>query len=750
MIGRGKALAMRGVDAFLTKRGYSGVDLKVARRAVLDWARVRLSRSFMRGSVAGLSLVIPRVGRAELVPMEVPLPGPGQITVEILASAVSPGTERAQWLRLPNAQPKLPFYPGYSGAGRVLAVGKGVIGIAEGELVAIPRVPHASLATISAKRALPVPEGVQIGHAALVYLAMISGYGVRRGKIAAGDSVCVMGAGPIGALAARLARVADAGDITIVARTSRHQHSAALAEAEFRVVEQGLDGLAADVVIEATGDPDSIGAAMAAARDGGMIVLLGSPRGVSRAVPVAELQERRLHLVGAHISALAVEARRSGRDVFAELGRDFLEAVRVGSIRVDDLVGEAIDPREAGLMYRRFADGSLAAAHLDWNRIPREERVQRCGLFEMPRLLQVQAPVRPQQSPALPVTTQPLRFAVVGCGDIGLSNARAVARSRNAELILVHDSVPALAQAVAEKQGGTVVPTLEQALDKTRVDAVFLSVPHDLHAAMITDAASAGLHVVVEKPLAVDLQSAEAAVEAATAQGVILSVCFPYRYEAAPAMAIELVRAGALGELRGAAINFHADKPQSYWHGGFSGRAHSDWRMSADRSGGGVMIMNMTHFVDLLRHVTGREIVKVHAVADSLPGQQVEDRIAVTVRFEGGAIGTLVGSASTRGVPETRLEIWGEHGTVDLGRNPRIYTESSVPGLRTGRWNALPVDELDERTVFVERFAAAVLEQRAPDVTATDGLAVQAFVDAVYRSVASGRPEAVSPVGTAG
>lgn len=582
--------------------------------------------------------------------------------------------------------------------------------------------------------------------AALVYLAMISGYGVRRAQLSAGDAVCVLGAGPIGALAIRLARLAGAGPLTLVARSRRHEQSAALAGADFRLVHDGLVDVGAAVVIEATGDPQAIAHAFKAARDGGTIILLGSPRGLSNAVPMGQLQSRRLRLVGAHISALAAEAKRDGSDPFRKLAEAFFEGLAEGTLSAADLTGEAVDPREVGLMYRRLADGTLDGAHLDWSRLPREQRACRRGPLHLPVLPPMSGAVPPRAIEPVAVAERPLRFAVIGCGDIGFSNARAIARSRNADLVLVHDAVPALAEAVAARHGGTVAPTLHEAFDKQRVDAVLLSVPHDLHAPMISEAAAAGLHIIVEKPLAVNLTSARAAVETAKAADVTLSVCFPYRYESAPAAALMLVNAGVLGSFRGAAVVFHADKPQSYWQGGFSNRANSDWRASADRSGGGVMIMNLTHYVDLLRHVSGCEVLEVSAVARVLPGQEVEDQIAVSVRFEGGAVGTFLGSASTRGVPSSRLELWGEHGTLQLAPEPRIYTERAVPGLHTGHWNTLPMDDVDVRTVFVERFAAAVLEQREPDVTAMDGLAVQAFVDAVYRSVISGRPEPVTPV----
>lgn len=746
MTHRAKQLAVRGVDALLTHRGYTGAELGIARGSVRDWARARLRLQGWRGSVAGLAVVIPRPGRAELVPVEVPLAGSGQVTVEVLVSAVSPGTERAQWLRRPHARPTLPLRPGYSGAGRVLAVGEDVTEFSKGDLVAIPRTAHASVATMPAAWAVRFPTGVEIEQAGLVYLAMISGYGVRRAQLAAGDAVCVFGSGPIGALAIRFAGLAGAGPLTVVARSRRHEPSATLAGADFKLADSRLADIGAAVVIDATGDPDAISGTFAAARDGGTVVLLGSPRGVSEAVPVAELQARRLRLVGAHISALAVEAKRSGEDPFRQLATAYLAGLAAGTLPAADLAGEAIDPREVGLMYRRLSDGTLNSAHLDWRRLPQDQRARRRGPVQKPLLPPMSVSVRAPASQPVLVTERSLRFAVVGCGDIGLSNARAVARSGNADLVLVHDTVPALAEAAAALHGGTLAPTLQEAFDRQRVDAVLLSVPHDLHAPLISQAAAAGLHVVVEKPLAVDLASARAAVEAAERARVTLSVCFPYRYEAAPAAALSLVNAGALGDFRGATVVFHADKPPSYWQGGFSNRATSGWRASAERSGGGVMIMNLTHHIDLLRHLTGCEVLEVSAFARILPGQQVEDEIAVSVRFEGGAVGTLLGSASTRGVPSSRVELWGDHGTLQLEPEPRIYSERAVPGLLTGRWNTLPQDDVDVRTVLVERFAAAVLEQREPDVTALDGLAVQAVVQAVYQSVISERPEPILPV----
>ena len=747
---RAKQLVLDGLDRVLAARGVSGAEAPLARDEVLDWARVRLHAGRgHRGVVGGLGVVVPRAGRAELRPFDVACAGPGELTVEVLASALSPGTERAQWLRLPNARPRLPFTPGYSGAGRVLSAGAGVEGMPAGTLVAVLRVRHASVLTVQSAWAMPVPAGVSAPDAALAYLAVISGYGVRRAGPIAGEPVCVIGAGPIGALAQRLAMLEDPGPLTVIAASRRREAAAMrVGAARFATVGEGTAGIEAAAVIEATGDPDALNAAVAAARPGGTVVLLGSPRGVTQAAPLAEIRRKGLRVVGAHISALATEAKRGATQPFAEIARGYLAALAAGRIDVSDLAGEGLDPREIELAYRRLGRGELAAGHLDWSRMPRSERVRVRRLASPPATAALARPAKlPAPATRLAVAgSSPLRFAVIGCGDIGYTNARAIAAAGGATLAAAYDVVPALAEAVAARFGGEAAATPDEALDPGRVDAAFICAPHDLHVPLAAQATAAGLHVVLEKPLAADLAGAEEAVATAAGARVALSVCFSFRYNAAVQIARGLVQGGAIGTLRGATVLFHADKPDSYWLGGFSGRAPSDWRASAARAGGGVLIMNMTHYVDLLRYVAGAEVAWVAGGARTDDGAEVEDAIALSVGFRGGAIGMLSGSASTRGTPTSRFEIWGDCGTLRLTPEPAIFTQRSLDGVPVGRWCRLAPDvDTDERRIFVERFAEAIRSGGEPDVSAADGLAVQAFVDAAYRAVQSGHSVALDP-----
>ena len=737
---RARALAVSGIDATVSALGYRGAELRLARADVVDWARTRLQARHSRtGVVRGLRIVVTGRGSAELRPFDRPLAGPGQVTVETLASAVSPGTERAQWLRLPNAQIGFPYTPGYSAAGRVVGAGAGMDRFEEGQLVAVARVPHASIATVSEGWATPVPDGVAVADAALVYLAIIAGHGVRRAGIATGDSLAVVGAGPIGALAQRLAMSADPGEVTVIAASRRREQAALGAGADaFMTADDDLDRVGADVVIEATGDPAALGAAVAAARPDATVVLLGSPRGRTPVAIVSDAQAKRLRLVGAHISALAAERAASSEDPFANLAREFVSALAEGAVDVADLAGEPLDPREPQHSYRRLARGEVDAAHFDWTVLPAVRRAAVRSLLSGPALRRPRARLR-VAGPAAPAAAGRLRFAVIGCGDIGLHNARAIAAAENADVALCHDPVDALATAAAEEAGAEVAADLDAALDPEQVDAVCLSTPHDLHAPLVEAAAAAGLHVVVEKPLANDLSAARRAAEAAARAGVALSVCFPYRYEPQIQAARQLVSDGALGRLRGASVVFHIDKPESYWLGGFSGRSQSDWRASRERAGGGVLIMNLTHYIDFIRYVTGVEIERVGAVARQAPGSEVEDSIVMTLGFPGGGLGTIAASASTRGAPASRFEIWGEHGTLQLEPEAAVYTERALGEMPTGRWCELPsAEDVDARSVFFERFVGAVAAGKPVDVSAVDGLAVQAVVAAAYRAVAEG------------
>src|SRR5581483_3506383 len=174
--------------------------------------------------------------------------------------------------------------------------------------------------------------------------------------------------------------------------------------------------------------------------------------------------------------------------------------------------------------------------------------------------MEAKLPLRPRRrkestpfDPPLPFegATGRLRLGLLGCGDIAVHNAAGAAAAPNVEVVACFDPVRRLADDLAARHDAEAMPSQEALFDHPRVDAVLLSVPHDLHAPLAVAASQAGKNVIVEKPLANDLAAALAIAEAAEGNGVWVSTCFPQRYEPKVQVARQLIDCGAIGAVEG-------------------------------------------------------------------------------------------------------------------------------------------------------------------------------------------------------
>jgi threonine dehydrogenase-like Zn-dependent dehydrogenase len=299
---------------------------------------------------------------AHLEPYRFLGPGRGQALVETRCTLVSPGTERAALCGLPGVpRGMFPFSPGYSAVGIVTGVGDRLSGVTVGQRVA-GRLSHASRGIMSSISLFRVPDEVSDEQASFMELGIITLQGIRRARIAPGDRVAVVGQGLIGQLSNRLARVCGAASVTAVASTRNRSANALRGSWADRYValneSPALDRIGADIVIEAVGTPGAVLTAMACARDGGTVVLLGSARGLGRDIDIhAAGQARRIKLVGAHISALPMQDVSPGRFTYQEEGRLFLELLRTKRLEVSDLITWRAKPSECNAVYEALARG---------------------------------------------------------------------------------------------------------------------------------------------------------------------------------------------------------------------------------------------------------------------------------------------------------------------------------------------------------------------------------------------------------
>ncbi|MFF4607844.1 Gfo/Idh/MocA family oxidoreductase [Streptomyces sp. NPDC001339] len=662
----------------------------------------------------------PRPGAVEVLEAEAdqPAPGPDEVAVDVRVSVMSPGTERARFLGLPTAQVTYPHVAGYLAAGTVRGDAPGMTA---GTRVAVRGARHKSIAVAAVASVRPIPDGVAFADAALWKLALTAMHGLAQGGHRSDEPLTVVGAGLLGATTRRLAAARGcAGRVAVAATREKEWTTTAEKGTRFVVAGHATASVPrAPLVVDATGTAEGLRTAMAMAADGGRVVLLGSPRVELASFPFAEVYDRGLRVTGAHIDTLHTGAEPA-------LTEEFFTMLAEGRFSAHDLLTPwAVE--DAPLAYRRLAeDRSFVGAAFHWQGSPaRREPPPRA----------VAAPRR--------TGADPVRFALLGCGEVGVRDAEATVAAAGARLTVCCDPVAKLAEDVSHRWGCAAVPTADEALGHPDVDAVLIATPHHTHEALAVAALRAGKHVLLEKPLSVDLASAQRIAEAAERARTVTGVLFQLRWDERLRRARAAIDEGRLGAPLGAHTAYLVDKPPSYFHGGYSHRSPSSWRMSKTLAGGGFLLMNLIHHIDAVRSLLGTEADRVYAeTVLSRMAPELDDSVTVVVRF-GGAIATFVGGASVVGGGGQSLMLWGEAGQV------RILPELSVSSLSppvAGRASARHRPMPDEaptrhsaRTRTVGAFATAVRDGVPPESTVGDALAAQAIVEAAYESARRGR-----------
>lgn len=343
--------------------------------------------------------------------------------------------------------------------------------------------------------------------------------------------------------------------------------------------------------------------------------------------------------------------------------------------------------------------------------------------------------------------SEKVRIAIVGAGEMGARTSEGIANADLAEHAMTMDTSEDLAAGLAATYSVPYTTDFEDVLRESRVDAVYIAVPHYLHAPLAIAALRAGKHVLVEKPIATTLADADAMIAAAAASGRVLAVAYLAQIDRLAQQARQLIMSGAIGKVTGTRIVARSDKPGSYWSGGYTGRAKTDWRTRREAAGGGILIMNTSHDLNTVRFVTGLEVSRVYCELDTfVTPVTVEDFVAVVYRYQNGAIGSLEAGSAVRGRDPIHEpdRIYGERGQILLGRSPQIYLSEAFEGFSPGKWHALEgprmEDSVEERTALIDSFVAAVQGRRPPAVSGMDGRAILEIVVAAYHSALHGRP----------
>jgi UDP-N-acetylglucosamine 3-dehydrogenase len=337
-----------------------------------------------------------------------------------------------------------------------------------------------------------------------------------------------------------------------------------------------------------------------------------------------------------------------------------------------------------------------------------------------------------------------VRVALVGCGAAARRLHLRGLRAAGAEVVAFSSRTRESAEEAAAAWGaGEVVDDWREAVVRPDVDAVDVCSPNDTHAEIAIAAASAGKHVLVEKPMARNVGEADRMMDTARRSGVTLMPAHNVRFLEPFAAMRDAVAQGDVGQVRAFRCAWGHTGPQDWAPG-------AGWFRRTEVAGGGALIDLGVHAADLLRSVLNDDATAVGALVStgSGPGdsgsdwpQVVEDLAELVVRFSGGAIGTLQASWALAAGSDHQLTIQGTRGTLHLDhRTPPTL-------LKRGGGDAVRVPVPAGAPSLFEHFVAVVEGRGEPAVTAADGRAAVALVEAAYRSARSGHVEPVEAAG---
>jgi predicted dehydrogenase len=341
------------------------------------------------------------------------------------------------------------------------------------------------------------------------------------------------------------------------------------------------------------------------------------------------------------------------------------------------------------------------------------------------------------------MSDKPLGVGLVGCGDIAPAHAQALATAKSAALVACMDVVESSAKSLGEQYQVPWTTKLEDLLARSEVELVTIATPAFTHLPLTQAAAKAGKPVLCEKPLASTLADGQAMIAACKHAGVALSTCFPLRYLGAAKWAKELIAAGALGEIIEVRMRNLDEKKESYWTGGYSGRTITDWRKSKQASGGGVVITNLIHHLDLARAITGLEVVRAYAEMGTFATPvEVEDVAVASLRYENKAIAVVEGLSCYVGRSDEHPMVFlGAKGQLRFmlwGGKAQVYLTEPAAGLPAKEWVSREFQDA-ALAGFYDALAPALQAGRTPPLTGEDGLKALEIVMAIYQAGETGQ-----------
>lgn len=334
-----------------------------------------------------------------------------------------------------------------------------------------------------------------------------------------------------------------------------------------------------------------------------------------------------------------------------------------------------------------------------------------------------------------------IRFAIIGCGRIAPKHAESIIALPEAELTAVCDILPEQAQSFADKYGAEPYTDYREMLQRADLDVVTIATPSGLHAEIGIAAAEAGKHIMVEKPMAMTLKTADALIAACRKAGVKLAVIHQNRFNASIKLMRKALEEGKFGKLTHGQATVRWNRNDNYY-------TQAPWR-GTKLQDGGVLMNQSIHNIDLLQWTFGPVDSVFGYTSTFLRKIEMEDMGAAVVKFKSGAIG-IIEAASTiypKNIEET-LNVFGETGSVIVGGIAVNRVEVwEFPDSEEEKKAIFASQESDPPTVYgfghrelILDMIQAIKEDREPAIPGEEGRKALEIILAIYKCQETKQP----------
>ena len=353
---------------------------------------------------------------------------------------------------------------------------------------------------------------------------------------------------------------------------------------------------------------------------------------------------------------------------------------------------------------------------------------------------------------------QKVRTALVGCGKVGHLHAAGLQNAPESDFVAVCARTPDKARAFAEKYRVAAFTDVTEMISKAGVEAICICTPHPQHAAPVIAAARAGIPTFVEKPLASSLADCDAMLEAARANNTFISTVSQRRFYPPCQRIHKAIADGRLDRPVLGTCTMYGWRDEAYYRS-------DPWRGSWEHEGGGVLVNQSPHQLDLLLWYLG-EVDEVFGywANQNHPYIEVDDTAVAVVRFKNGALGNIITSNSQNPALHVRVSVHGANGaSVGVQTDGGAMFVAGMSGIAEppfndiwtvrGEEHLLPQWKEEDARLFssvkpmeyfhqlqIQDFLRAIRDRRAPAVTGEDGRRVVELFTAIYRATREGKP----------